>query len=447
MQAFILAMFCVAMLNDYLIQLLDLPPIARFVPELMSAGVILYVFVAGTRDRFRLVAPKYWLIFGALSVVILCGIINNSPGAGPVISGMRFYFRAAPFFFLAAVLPLSQAQIMRQLKLLLVLAFIQLPISGYQRWLVYDAGKFSGDTVQGTLMDSGILSMFLICGVLILTGLLLKRRINALWYTVLFLLLLSPTTINETKVTVIFLPLGLLVTLLVGAEQGKRLRYAGMALVILVAFGAIFVPVYNMFEERNHYKVDIVDFFSSAQELDKYVAGTGQRTTVGLGTQKMVHRGDAITFPLQYLSKDPALLAFGLGLGNVSPSNLGRNFQGSYYSLFQNILVISFAYFLLEFGLFGVILIAILFWMVFSDSVAIARSDDGLLGGIAAGWTGVVAVFLISTVYNDFHYFTSVTFLYWYISGIICARRVSMAGETTHVLHPPAHPRPTNTYG
>jgi hypothetical protein len=447
MQAFILAMFCVAMLNDYLIQLLDLPPIARFVPELMSAVVILYVFIAGTRDRFRLVASKYWLIFGALSAVILCGIIDNRPGAGPVISGMRFYFRAAPFFFLAAVLPMSEEQIMRQLKLLLGLAFIQLPIAGYQRWLVYDAGKFSGDSVQGTLMDSGILSMLLICGVLILTGLLLKRRISRFRYIVLFLLLLSPTTINETKVTVIFLPLGLLVTLLVGAEPGKRLRYAGMALAVLVTFGAIFVPVYNMFEERNHYKVDIVDFFSNPQELDKYLAGTGQRATVGLGTQKMVHRGEAITFPLQYLSKDPALLAFGLGLGNVSPSNLGRNFQGSYYSLFQNILVISFAYFLLEFGIFGVILIGILFWMVFSDSLAVARSDDGLLGAIAAGWTGVVAVFLISTIYNDFHYFTSVTFLYWYISGIICARRVSMAQETTRMSHPSAHPRPTAAHG
>jgi hypothetical protein len=431
MQAFILAMFCVAMLNDYLIQLFDLPSIARFVPELMSAVVILYVFVAGTRDKFRLVAPKYWLIFGAMAIVILCGIINNSPGAGPVISGMRFNFRGAPFFFLAAVLPMSEEQIMRQLKLLLGLSFLQLPIAGYQRWLVYDAAKFSGDSVQGTLMDSGILSMILICGVLVLTGLLLRHRINALRYMVLFLILLIPTTINETKVTVVFLPLGLMVALLVGAAPGNRLRYAGVALTLLVAFGAIFVPVYNMFEERDHYKVDIVEFFTSPQELDKYLAGTGQRTTVGLGTQKMVHRSDAIIFPLQYLSKDPSLLAFGLGLGNVSPSNLGRNFQGSYYSLFQKILVISFAYFILEFGLCGVLLIGVLFWFVFADSLVVARSDDGLLGAVAAGWTGVISVVLLATFYTDFHYFTSVTFLYWYISGIICARRMSMARETT----------------
>jgi hypothetical protein len=65
--------------------------------------------------------------------------------------------------------------------------------------------------------------------------------------------------------------------------------------------------------------------------------------------------------------------------------------------------------------------------MVFADSLAVARSDDGLLGAVAAGWTGVVSVFLIATIYTNFHYFTSATFLYWYISGIICARRVAMA--------------------
>src|SRR5580704_6024874 len=113
--------------------------------------VMLYVFVAGTRDRFRLVAPKYWLVFGALALVILCGIINNNPGAGPLITGLRFYFRAAPLFFLPA---------------LLALAFIQLPVAVYQRWVIMSAGRYSGDGVQGTLMDSGILSMLLICTVL-----------------------------------------------------------------------------------------------------------------------------------------------------------------------------------------------------------------------------------------------------------------------------------------
>jgi hypothetical protein len=442
MQTIILVIICFVMLIDFAIQSFALPSIIRFIPEIMSGIVLLYVLVAGTRDRFRLVAPKYWFVFGALMVVILCGIINGNPGAGPVIGGMRLYFRAAPMFFLAAVLPMNSDQLKLQLKLLLGLAFIQLPVAAYQRWLVYSENHFSGDSVQGTLMDSGILSMFLICAALVLTGLLLKRRIGGLWYAVLFLILLIPTTINETKVTVVFLPLGLIVTLLVGADRGKRLRYAGMGLAVLVVFGAIFVPVYNVLEERNHYKVEIVDFFTNPQELDKYVVGTGQPATAGLGGKKLVHRGEAIVFPIKFLARDPAQLAFGLGLGNVSPSNLGKNFQGAYYGLFQNILIISFAYFVLELGLLGVVLIAILFWLVFSDSLAVARSDDSLVGAIAAGWTGVVAVFVLATIYNSFHYFTSVTFLYWYLSGIICARRMSLSRDIPRVSHPAMHSQP-----
>ena len=440
MHAFILDIFCCAMLGDYLIQLLALPSITRFLPELLSGIVILYVLVAGTRDRFRLVAPKYWLVFGALAVVILCGIINNNPGSGPVISGMRFYFRAAPMFFLPAVLPISDGALKRQLKLLLGLAFLQLPISGYQRWIVMSQGRFSGDSVQGTLMDSGILSMFLICAVLLFTGLLLKRRISKLQYAILFFVLLFPTTINETKVTVVFLPLGLLVTLVVGAEPGKRLRYVGLAFAFLVAFGAIFVPIYNALEEHNHYKVEILDFFTNSEALDKYLVSSGHG--IGVGGKKVAHRGEAIVLPIKYLARDPSTLAFGLGLGNVSPSNIGKNFQGSYYGVFQNLLVISFAYFVLEFGLVGVAVIGMLFWLVFFDSVAVARTDDSFTAAIAAGWTGIVAVFLIATLYNAFHYFTSVTFLYWYLSGVICARRMSLLRDTVAAPHRSLNPEP-----
>jgi len=137
---------------------------------------------------------------------------------------------------------------------------------------------------------------------------------------------------------------------------------------------------------------------------------------------------------LQYLAKDPVRLAFGLGLGNVSPSNIGKSFEGSYYRLFRNLLISSFAFFLLEFGLLGVMLIGALFWMVFSDSLTVARRDDTLTGALAAGWTGVVAIFLVATLYNAFHFFTSVTYLYWYLSGIICARAMALRRDA-HAYH------------
>src|SRR6202000_1755303 len=92
--------------------------------------------------------------------------------------------------------------------------------------VIYSLDRYSGDDVRGTVMDSGILSMYLISAVLIMVGLLLKRRISKGWFTALFFLLLLPTTINETKVTVIFLPLGLLTTIVAAAPSGKKMPIA-----------------------------------------------------------------------------------------------------------------------------------------------------------------------------------------------------------------------------
>jgi hypothetical protein len=431
-QFFVLLIICTVMLNDYLVKLLDLPTVLHFVPEALSAVVLVYVAAAGTRNRFRLVQPKYWLVFGAFSAIILFGILNNPPGSGPVLSGMRFYLRAIPLFFLPAVLPISEAQLGRQLKWLLGLALVQLPIAAYQRWIVLSEGRYTGDNVQGTMMDSGILSLFLISAVCILTGLLMRNRIGKLTYAVLFLLLLLPTTINETKATIVFLPLAMLVTVLFAAKPGKRLRYAGIGVLALAAFGALFVPIYNMMEVHNPFKDerDIVNFFTNEKQLGRYLSSD----VTGVGTVKDVRRGDAVAVSLQFLSTDPARLAFGLGLGSVSPSNFGKNFEGSYFQLFKQFLIMSFVFFLLELGVLGVLMIGTLFWMVFSDTLAVAREDESLFGSLAAGWTGVVAVFGLGIAYTLLHQFTSMTYLYWYFAGVICARRAWLAHQGAPAL-------------
>jgi hypothetical protein len=316
---------------------------------------------------------------------------------------------------------------------------VQVPVALYQRWTVQMEGRFSGDDVRGTLMDSGILTLFLVCAVLILTGMLLRRRIGALWYGVLVFMLLIPTTINETKVTVLFLPAGLLVTLFFGAEPGKRLKYIGLALAGLVVVGALYVPIYNMTQANNPYKneKDVAAFFSNEKAIGKYLSSD----VGGVGTTKDVRRGDAIAVPFQFLAQDPVRLMFGLGMGAVSPSNFGKNFEGSYYQLFRKFLIVSFTFFLLEFGVLGVTLIGVLFWMVFSDTLAVRRQDDTTLGVLAAGWTGVVVIFAVDMIYTIFHEFASVTYLYWYFSGLICARCVSLAYDRQHIHRPAARPR------
>jgi hypothetical protein len=441
MHTFILIIIGLVMTSEFIVQKLDLPPFLHFLPEMLSAVLIVYVFIAGTRDRFRLVAPKYWIAFAALGVVMICGIINSGTGSGPMITGMRFYFRALPMFFVATLLPLTEGQFKVQLKWLLLLSLLQLPVAGYQRWVIYSLDRYSGDDVRGTVMDSGILSMYLISAVMIMLGILLKRRIGWKWFTVLFFLLLLPTTINETKATVIFLPMGLLVVLIIGSEPGKRLRYAGFAMLALFAFGAIFVPIYDMLEEHNHYKVGLIDFFTHEDQLDRYLVAQGRNRGTGIGGTKLSGRGDAIVVPVTYLARDPVNLAFGVGLGNASPSNVGRNkaFEGAYYLLFRSVLVTSFSYFVIELGMLGVLIICGIYWMMFADGVYVARRDPSLMGGVAAGWAGVVAIFWLGMIYTVFYQFPAVIYLYWYFAGLVSARRVELEQEArTQVRAAPA---------
>jgi hypothetical protein len=37
---------------------------------------------------------------------------------------------------------------------------------------------------------------------------------------------------------------------------------------------------------------------------------------------------------------------------------------------------------------------------------------------------------MVALFYNAFHYFTAVTYMFWYLSGVICARRVALVVDT-----------------
>ncbi|HTT04833.1 MAG TPA: hypothetical protein VMF64_06050, partial [Steroidobacteraceae bacterium] len=412
---------------------LGAPRVLAFTPELLSGLVLIYVLVAGPRRRFYLVNPKYWLVFGALTAIIIAGIINGGASAGPVLGALRFYLRALPLFFLPAVCEFSDAQQKQQLKLLMFLSLIQLPIAAYQRYVVWSEGRFTGDPVTGTLLDSGILSIFLICAALVASGLMLRGHLSRGRYVLLMLALLLPTTINETKVTVFYVPIGLLIAFAVGATPGRRLKAAASTLVILVTFGAMFFPIYTYFQSRDPYagQDDLIGVLTSQKDRTEYLLGGA--TGVGAPSRD-IHRGDSLLVPLQYVARDPITLGLGLGLGAVSPSQLGEQFEGRYYEYFKDFLQTAFSSFVLEIGVLGVATLLLLYWFLFSDALAVARHDDTLVGAVAVGWTGVVVLMCISLVYAEIQMATSLSYLFWYFSGLIAARRVQLGYRAETML-------------
>ncbi len=396
--------------------------------------MLLMVVLEGLRKGFRNVAPKYWMTFGALAFIITCSIFTNAVQPGPIFAGIRFYLRAIPLFLVPAIFPPSEKQLKQQLYTLMVIGLIQIPLTIYQRWIVMSEFRHSGDQVQGTATDSGILSIILIGMALILTGYFMKKRISKFTFFTLFFLLLFPTTINETKATAVLLPLGLLTTIVAGSPAGKRLKVFSLGVTLLILFGALMVPIYSYTQQFNPHKDErsLVDFFTNENgEMDKYMESN---RGAQLGTrQGVVRRGDAIKVPIQYLAKDPVRLAFGLGLGNATHSNLGESFTGTYYDLFQKFAYLSFSLFLLEIGVLGASLVFVLYACVFFDSIAVAKVDTGFIGPVAVGFIGVVAMVGIATFYTAIHTFSMLSFLYWYFAGVVASRRrqLDLAGAAS----------------
>lgn len=431
MQALVILTFITATLGEFLSTSSKGPGALKLLPEMLSGIIALLVVLLGVRRGFARVAPKYWLVFGVLLVIIICGVLSSGEGSGPVVAGARYYLRAIPLFILPAVYPFSEKQVRQQLGVLLCIGLFQVPLACYQRWVIYAAGRFSGDDVYGTMMESGILSIVMICIALVLTGMYLRKRIALKRFIVLFFFLLLPTTINETKVTVIVLPIGLLTAILAASPPGRRLRIGLGGLAILGAFGAIFVPIYDAMNANSPWKEGrtIEDFFTDQKIMANYMA---QKKGAALGMKRDVRRGDAIKVPIDYLSRDPIQLIFGLGMGNASHSNLGESFTGDYNGLFNPFLITAFTVFLLEVGLLGVALIFLLDWLIFRDTLIVAKLDQGVVGAVAAGWVGVVAVIVLATFYSPIQSYASISYLFWFWSGLIASRRTEILQAHSH---------------
>jgi hypothetical protein len=422
MHYLILAIIIAVSVIDQLTASRILPRPLAFLPELLSAVALLYVGAVGARQRFRNVRASYWFAFGGIALVMLCGVIANDVAPGPVVAGMRYYLRAIPIFFLPAVYEFKDWQIRQQLRLLLLVGIIQLPFAWHQRLLVIRTFRFSGDSVVGTLLDSSILSIYLICVVCVITALFLRKRLSALTYFILFFYLLAATTINETKGTLILLPIALFTVVLVGTPPARRVRIFFLSVGLLAIFLAGFIPVYDYMERNNPYYIGIEQFFTNEKAVDQYLD-----THAAVGAQRETGRIDAVLVPLKRLSNDPVQLTFGLGIGNASHSSLGPQFVGAYFPLYAGFLVSSLSIFILEIGIFGTALVFVLYWLVLRDSLAVARMDNSLTGWIAVGWAGVAVLVVVATPYKGMHTYGSVSYLFWYFSGLIAARRMRLA--------------------
>ena len=244
----LLVFVIVAVLSfEFLISKGFLPPIFKYTFEVFALLIAGVVLVLGVQSRFRNVPPKYWLVFGALVVIMVCGVFVNGVQPGPIFGGLRMYLRGLPFFLLPLVLLIPKRHVKVQLLVLLAFCVIQLPLAWDQRMATIARGGVTGDDTFGTLMMAKAMTLYLISGACIVTGFYLRGGLRGKYYFPLLAILLIPNMLNETKATLFLVPLGVITVYLVAARPGVRLRNSVIALTLVAAFTAVCVPVYDHF--------------------------------------------------------------------------------------------------------------------------------------------------------------------------------------------------------
>lgn len=403
-----------------------LPPVFKLIPEILSAAIALLVLTKITAERFMALQTKYVILAIFTILHIITGIIVNFVAPGVILSGLRQFAPGIALFLLPMAYRFSQDEIFKQLKLILYFSLFQIPVTLYQRLVKYQ-GFDTGDVVTGTLGagTSGALSVLLVSVVAVVITLYVRKKISSVACGLLTVALLIPTTINETKVTVVLLPIAVFIPFLV-ASSGK-ITFSQLATGILGS--AVLIGGFTIgYQQFYHHTLSPTQYLYSGKDIAEKQSLSDQSIGVlnipsdTVGTTDAGGRLDKIILPLQVLSSDPIKLWLGYGIGNVSNSIIGK-FSGEYASALGKIsgqTLLSSA--LWNFGIGGAVLVLVFQCLILQDAYYLWRKhrDDNVL---IAAWIPVTLIQLIVTPYLNIFNFNVLIFLFNYLSGYVAAER------------------------
>jgi len=427
--------FIILFFLGYIFGVLGLPRSAATpVIAMLSGGIFaLLALIAAGRHMID-IAPKYILLFFVLALFIFAGVIINSVSPGTVFWGLLEYLKYLPIFLLPAVYEFSESDLKNQLKLIFVLALIQTPLALFQRLFQFK-GVLSGDVISGTLIISSALSIFMICVIAIVLAYYLRNQIKQKSFFILLFILFMPTTINETKGTLILLPIALMLPILFYQGAGSWLRKFMPIFLSATLLGGLFFSMYDLFlqERFETGSFDIVTdknrmmhyLFSGEVtgddfEFDSNPSITGKAYNE---LERDAPRLDSILISLILLSDEPTKLVTGLGIGNLNDSRL--SVLSGEYSAFTDVYnakITTLGQLLWETGIGGVIFSLIFLYMVFSDACYL-RAKENTVGTLALGWVAVVAIIFISFPYKNLIGMNVIGYLFSYFSGYLAAAR------------------------
>lgn len=408
------------------------PSVVKNLPDLGGVVVFIAFILESLRGRgFQL--PVKYAVYAMLLMLLVCfsAIVNNQ-SSGSIILGVKNYFIYIPFFLLPFAYSFSQAEIRKYLYAMLGIALFQVPLAMYQRFVQFADRMHNGDIINGTLGISSFLSIFLICAIALLLGFYMRKRLGLGLLACLMLFLFLPTTVNETKGTLIILPLAILAPAIANAIHTGSIRSLipiGMLGCILV-IGFLFI--FSQFEKqvfgRELGEQDMMKYTFQDKDIEERSAEAPVIGKLRLNREQEVGRGDSMLLPFKVLSKDFFSIAFGVGIGNASETSidlLAGDFK-KYEHLKPDYTVISRVTW--ELGVLGLVAAFAIVVMVAWDAFIVASRQD-YIGAFALGWLGVVAVVAFSMTYKELIYGNVISMFFWFFCGYVSSQRVGQGSN------------------
>ena len=305
-------------------------PVQYFLPQLghlqwvitiLLAMLLLQVLFLAKRDKQKKGSPPGYMVFmGVFLAVALLSSLANTYLTEALLDAKN-YFQcwsiAVAFFFIVS----QDIPVMRLMKSLLILAFINTPLCVFQYYL---RDSFPGDLVTGTFGGeisgqggpNAALSVFQITQVAVIISLGLRRQIAWPKAIVLILWYLIPVGLTNAKATLLFLLIMTLLTLSRELLRRPFLSILGTTLMVCV-FSALF---YVHYHEADKYGMG--ESNSVKEFIEHSIAYNIESNKEGELT-----RLSAVTLWLNDNSpgKNPLHFFFGHGIG---ASKLAGLFQG-----------------------------------------------------------------------------------------------------------------------
>jgi len=393
-----------------------LPRAASWQIEMVIAILFLTAIARITLRNAKIIRTpldKFFIILVAVGVV--SHFINSS---SPVITalGIRNTFKYPLFFYLLIQLDLDEKFYKNVIKYFIFLALIQILVTIIQSsiWTpeiekaFTAAGKGAGyryDFVTGTLGlgQSGALGLLMVNIICILIGfyLYLKKHI----YLILSILLIIPMILGESRGSILFLPLVLLFLF-------KRDFFTRKVFLHLLTFGIIGVAILFSIFFISPVKEEGLTRYNPVQIFREHTESPTIRRA----------RIKNIMLVNKIVSESRKTQLVGYGLGNASPS-IFENYTGFIYAEYAwaHINNQQISWTMLELGYLGLMLFFIIIYQVYkiNELFFLNQTKDKYWKAISFGFTGIIFIFVIGTIYTSVWYKDIIGFCFWFFSAAI----------------------------